>query len=312
MYDRLILVKEREDIMKKKMLILVYCLAMTLLTSCVPTSNASNTVGVYNEIEIIENTNETINEIEKVIPDEKDIVEFEEPTVVETEEKLIEETEEEVAEEKTKETEETIKEEEEEEIKEEEIPVAPIVTPTPTPTLVPAEKPEVIEEEDKKEVETPTANITIIEDVDLSNDLKALWSQYPDNHFNVKGESYIYYQNQENFVEIHIQKRGDGAYMISGSRTNLGEYMSASQFKIIKKVLETTVEYSDALYAKYIEAYDAVYKNTSDDPQEVAKRIKWRDTNTSFTDGIEKWKTLGNIEYKFELGRGVEMHYRAK
>ena len=153
-----------------------------------------------------------------------------------------------------------------------------------------------------------------VKDVSLINDanLKDLWSQYPDDHFNVKGESYIYYQSRDNFVKIYINKGMDRSYMISGSLTNLGEYMSASQFNIIKKVLETTVENSDALYAKYIEAYDAVYKNTSDDPQEVAKRIKWRDTNTSFTDGIEKWKTLGNVEYKFELGRGVAMHYRAK
>ena len=40
------------------------------------------------------------------------------------------------------------------------------------------------------------------------------------------------------------------------------------------------------------------------------QRKKWEE-NTS-NDGVEKWKTLGNIEYKFELGRGVEMHYRAK
>ena len=151
-------------------------------------------------------------------------------------------------------------------------------------------------------------SINLITDANL----KDLWNQYPDDHFNVKDEGYIYYQNQDNAVEIHVIKGMDRSYMISGSLTYLGEYMSASQFKIIKKVLETTVENSDALYAKYIEAYDAVYKNTSDDPQEVAKRIKWRDTNTSFTDGIEKWKTLGNVEYKFELGRGVEMHYRAK
>jgi len=153
-----------------------------------------------------------------------------------------------------------------------------------------------------------------VKDVSLINDanLKDLWSQYPDDHFNVKGESYIYYQSRDNFVAIYVNKSMDGSYMISGSMTNLGEDMSASQFAIIEKVLKATVENSEELYAKYIEAYKAMYGNKTNDPQEVAKRIKWRDTNTSFTDGIEKWKTLGNIEYKFELGRGVEMHYRAK
>jgi DNA mismatch repair ATPase MutL len=198
----------------------------------------------------------------------------------------------------------------------------PTATPEPTPSPTPTKEPvsddtgETSKSTDTGEVggDEISQDIVGVADVSLINDanLKDLWNQYPDHHFNSITDGYVYYQNQENFVEIHIQKRGDGAYMISGSRTNLGKYMSASQFKIIKKVFETTVENSDALYAKYIEAYDAVYKNTSDDPQEVAKLIKWRDTNTSFTDGIEKWKTLGNIEYKFELGRGVQMHYKEK
>lgn len=198
----------------------------------------------------------------------------------------------------------------------------PTATPEPTPSPTPTKEPvsddtgETSKSTDTGEVgeDETSQGVVGVADVSLINDanLKALWSQYPDHHFNVKGESYIYYQSRDNFVKIYINKGMDRSYMISGSLTNLGEDMNASQFNIIKKVLEATVENSEELYAKYIEAYKAMYGNKTNDPQEVAKRIKWRDTNTSFTDGIEKWKTLGNIEYKFELGRGVEMHYRAK
>jgi len=207
---------------------------------------------------------------------------------------------------------------------EEEIPVAPIATPTPTltpapvttaeptPTPIPAEEPEVIEEEDKKEVETPTANITIIEDVDLSQDLKDLWNQYPDHHFNVKDESYIYYQSRDNFVKIHINKSMDGSYMISASQTNGAKDMNASQFEIIKRVLEATVENSEELYAKFIDGYNGWYQHGEDSRAAEDRRGAWKEANTSYSDGIEKWKTLGNIEYKFELGGGVKMDYRAK
>ena len=153
-----------------------------------------------------------------------------------------------------------------------------------------------------------------VADVSLINDanLKALWSQYPDHHFNVKGESYIYYQSRDNFVRIYIDKSMDGSYMISGSLTNLGEDMNASQFNIIKKVFEATVENSEELYAKFVEGYNGWYQHGDDSDKASILSGQWKNNNTSYTDGIEKWKTLGNIEYKFELGRGVEMHYRAK
>ena len=142
--------------------------------------------------------------------------------------------------------------------------------------------------------------------------LKDLWNQYPDHHFNVKDESYIYYQNQDNAVEIHINKSMDGSYMISASQTNGAKDMSASQFAIIEKVLRATVENSEELYRKFVEGYNGWYLHGDDSLEAVYKSLQWRDANTSFSDGVEKWKTLGNIEYKFELQRGVAMYYRAK
>ena len=142
--------------------------------------------------------------------------------------------------------------------------------------------------------------------------LKDLWNQYPDHHFNVKDESYIYYQSRDNFVRIHINKSMDGSYMISASQTNRGKDMSASQFKIIKQVLNATVENSDELYAKFVEGYNGWYQHGDESNEASILRGQWKDNNTSYTDGVEKWKTLGNIEYKFELGGGVKMDYRAK
>ena len=198
----------------------------------------------------------------------------------------------------------------------------PTATPEPTPSPTPTKEPVSDDTgETSKSTETgevggdeTSQGVVGVKSINLITDanLKDLWSQYPDHHFNVKGESYIYYQSRDNFVKIYINKGMDRSYMISGSLTNLGEDMNASQFNIIKKVLEATVENSEELYAKYIEAYKAMYGNKTNDPQAIAQRKKWAQENTSNEDGVEKWKTLGNIEYKFELGSGVEMHYRAK
>ena len=103
----------------------------------------------------------------------------------------------------------------------------------------------------------------------------------------------------------------DDSYMISASQTNLAKDMSASQFKI-EKVLKATVENSEELYAKFVEGYNGWYQHGDESNEASILRGQWKDNNTSYTDGVEKWKTLGNIEYKFELGRGVAMDYRAK
>ena len=100
--------------------------------------------------------------------------------------------------------------------------------------------------------------------------------------------------------------------MISGSLTNLGEDMSASQFAIIEKVLRATVENSEELYRKFVEGYNGWFQHGDRSDKASILSGQWKNNNTSYTDGVEKWKTLGNIEYKFELGSGVEMHYKAK
>ena len=162
--------------------------------------------------------------------------------------------------------------------------------------------------------EDNSQGIVGVKDVSLLSDanLKDLWNQYPDHHFNVKDESYIYYQSRDNFVQIHINKSMDGSYMISASQTNGAKDMSASQFKIIKQVLNATVENSDELYAKFVEGYNGWYQHGDESDKASILSGQWKNNNTSYTDGVEKWKTLGNIEYKFELQGGVAMYYRAK
>ena len=133
----------------------------------------------------------------------------------------------------------------------------PTATPEPTPSPTPTKEPVSDDTgETSKSTETgevggdeTSQGIVGVKDVSLLSDanLKDLWNQYPDHHFNVKGESYIYYQSRDNFVQIHINKSMDGSYMISASQTNGAKDMSASQFKIIKQVLNATVENSDEL-----------------------------------------------------------------
>ena len=198
----------------------------------------------------------------------------------------------------------------------------PTATPEPTPSPTPTKEPvsddtgETSKSTDTGEVgeDETSQGVVGVKSINLITDanLKDLWNQYPDHHFNVKDESYIYYQSRDNFVRIHINKSMDGSYMISGSLTNLGEDMNASQFNIIKKVFEATVENSEELYAKFVEGYNGWYQHGDDSDKASILSGQWKNNNTSYTDGVEKWKTLGNIEYKFELGSGVEMHYKAK
>ena len=198
----------------------------------------------------------------------------------------------------------------------------PTATPEPTPSPTPTKEPvsddtgETSKSTDTGEVgeDETSQGIVGVADVNLINDanLKDLWNQYPDHHFNSKTEGYVYYQSRDNFVQIHVHKRGDGSYMISGSMTNLGEDMNASQFAIIEKVLKATVENSEELYSKFVEGYNGWFQHGDDSDKASILRGQWENNNTSYTDGVEKWKTLGNIEYKFELGRGVAMDYRAK
>lgn len=198
----------------------------------------------------------------------------------------------------------------------------PTATPEPTPSPTPTKEPVSDDTgETSKSTETgevgedeTSQGVVGVADVSLINDanLKDLWSQYPDDHFNVKGESYIYYQSRDNFVAIYVNKSMDGSYMISASQTNLAKDMSASQFAIIEKVLKATVENSEELYSKFVEGYNGWFQHGDRSDKASILSGQWENNNTSYTDGVEKWKTLGNIEYKFELGSGVEMHYKAK
>ena len=149
----------------------------------------------------------------------------------------------------------------------------------------------------------------------LYYDLRDLWSQYPEEHIRTKGNSYFRYQSLNNFVNITVTRSYQDAYLITASMTNGAEDMNDSQWKIIREVIKATVDkkYADQLYQIFVKGYNGWFQHGDDSNEASILSRQWKNNNTSYyTDGVEKWKTLGNIEYKFELDRGVAIFYRIK